>query len=85
MRDQYMRTGQGFILTYSITSRPSFEETNQFREHILRVKDSDKVPMVLVGNKCDEEAKREVPRQEGEKKSETYGVPFFETRYVASR
>jgi len=76
-----MRTGQGFILTYSITSRSSFDETNQFREHILRVKDTDKVPMVLVGNKCDEEAKREVQRQEGEKKAEGYGVPFFETRY----
>ena len=33
MRDQYMRTGQGFILTYAITSRQSFDEINVFRDH----------------------------------------------------
>ncbi len=53
MRDQYIRTGQGFILVYSIASRPSFDEINGIRDQILRVQDKDKVPMVLVGNKCD--------------------------------
>ncbi len=38
-----MRTGQGFILVYAITSRSSFDETASFREQILRVKDKDKV------------------------------------------
>ena len=55
MRDRYMRTGQGFLLVYSITSRQSFEELETFREQILRVKDADKVPMVVVGNKIDME------------------------------
>ena len=53
MRDQYMRTGQGFILVYAITSRSSFDEIVTFKDQILRVKDKDRVPMVLVGNKCD--------------------------------
>jgi GTPase KRas protein len=48
MRDQYMRTGQGFILVYAITSRSSFDEVTSFRDQILRVKDKDKVPMILV-------------------------------------
>merc|ERR1712008_124026 len=39
MRDQYMRTGQGFLCVYSITSKGSFEEIASFREQILRVKD----------------------------------------------
>lgn len=47
MRDQYMRTGQGFVLTYAITSRQSYDEVSQFREQILRVKDADSVPIVL--------------------------------------
>merc|ERR1712072_1429183 len=59
MRDQYMRTGQGFLCTYAITSRSSFDEITSFREQILRVKDEDKVPMVLVGNKCDLEEERQ--------------------------
>lgn len=46
MRDQYMRTGQGFLCVYSITSRSSFDEIASFREQILRVKDKDKVPMI---------------------------------------
>lgn len=38
----------------------SLQELNAFYEQILRVKDADKVPMVLVGNKCDKEAERQV-------------------------
>lgn len=38
-----MRTGQGFMLVYAITSRSSFDEIASFREQILRVKDKDKV------------------------------------------
>lgn len=34
-----MRTGQGFMLVYSITNRASFDEVSSFREQILRVKD----------------------------------------------
>ena len=51
MRDQYMRTGQGFLIVYSVTSPSSFHEVSQFRDQILRVKDADNVPIVIVGNK----------------------------------
>lgn len=53
MREQYMRTGEGFLLVYSIGSRASFEETLLFQQQILRVKDRDHFPMILVGNKAD--------------------------------
>lgn len=43
-----MRTGQGFILVYAITSRSSFDEIAAFKEQINRVKDKDRVPMILV-------------------------------------
>ena len=62
MREQYMRTGEGFLLVYSITSRQSFEEITTFQQQILRVKDKDYFPMVVVGNKCDLESEREVPK-----------------------
>lgn len=92
MRDQYMRTGQGFILVYAITSRfqcpsgiclsacrSSFDEIASFREQILRVKDKDKVPMILVGNKCDLETERQVTTGEGSELAKSFGCPFFES------
>jgi GTPase SAR1 family protein len=55
-----MRTGEGFLLVYSITSRQSFEEMLTFQQQILRVKDKDYFPMIVVGNKADLEGEREV-------------------------
>lgn len=63
MREQYMRTGEGFLLVYSITSRQSFEEIMTFQQQILRVKDRDYFPIIIVGNKCDLDAERQVSRQ----------------------
>lgn len=63
MREQYMRTGEGFLLVYSITSRQSFEEILTFQQQILRVKDRDYFPIIIVGNKCDLDAERQVSRK----------------------
>jgi len=79
MRDQYMRTGQGFLMVYAITSRSSFEELVGFKDQILRVKEADHVPMVVVGNKSDLESERQVSSQEGQDLARNFGSPFFET------
>eukprot|EP01091_Cochliopodium_minus_P016639 TRINITY_DN62_c0_g3_i1.p1 TRINITY_DN62_c0_g3~~TRINITY_DN62_c0_g3_i1.p1 ORF type:complete len:196 (+),score=54.38 TRINITY_DN62_c0_g3_i1:73-660(+) len=79
MRDQYMQGGEGFLIVYAINSRDSFDEVTTFRDQILRVKDADKVPMVVCGNKCDLDNDREVSRTEGEDLTKSFGVPFFET------
>lgn len=51
MREQYMRSGEGFLLVFSVTERSSFEEIYKFHKQILRVKDRDEFPMLMVGNK----------------------------------
>lgn len=79
MRDQYMRTGEGFMCVFAITSRSSFDEITSFREQILRVKDKDKVPMILAGNKCDLESERQVTTAEGQDLAKSFACPFFET------
>ena len=79
MRDQYMRTGEGFLCVYSITSRASFDEIVSFREQILRVKDKDQVPMIIVGNKCDLDSERQVSFAEGKDLAKSFGCPFVET------
>ncbi|KAJ6631040.1 small GTPase superfamily [Mycena sp. CBHHK59/15] len=60
MREQYMRTGEGFLLVYSITSRDSFDEISTYHQQILRVKDQDAFPVIIVANKCDLEYERQV-------------------------
>ncbi|ORY95893.1 ras related protein 1b [Syncephalastrum racemosum] len=80
MRDLYMKSGQGFLLVFSITSMVTLTDLHELREQILRVKDSDNVPMVLVGNKCDLEDERMVSREQGMMLSQEWGDrPFYET------
>ncbi|WPH04558.1 Hypothetical protein R9X50_00745000 [Acrodontium crateriforme] len=79
MREQYMRTGEGFLLVYSITSRQSFEEIVTFQQQILRVKDKDYFPIIVVGNKCDLEGERQVSTEEGQQLARSFGCKFIET------
>jgi len=82
MRDQYMRNGKGFLVVYDVTSRASFEEVANFREQIYRVQDkdySDKVPLVIVGNKCDLSDHRQVTTAEGSELARSYNARFRET------
>ncbi|CAH2085230.1 unnamed protein product [Euphydryas editha] len=79
MRDLYMKNGQGFVLVYSITAQSTFNDLQDLREQILRVKDKDDVPMVLVGNKCDLEAERVVGKQQGANLANHFNCVFMET------
>lgn len=78
MREQYMRSSNGFVLVYSITSRQSFEEIITFQQQILRVKDKDYFPMIVVGNRCDREDERQVSKQEGAALARGFGGRFVE-------
>jgi len=56
MRDLYIRNGEGFLLVYSIDKKQSFDDLQAIRQQIYKVKATDKVPIVIAGNKCDLEA-----------------------------
>ncbi|XP_056884627.1 ras-related protein R-Ras isoform X2 [Takifugu flavidus] len=58
MREQYMRSGEGFLMVFALNDRGSYHEVQKFHTQILRVKDRDEFPMVLVGNKADLEMQR---------------------------
>eukprot|EP01084_Bolivina_argentea_P007726 14507_1 len=56
MQDTWIREGSGFLLVYSITSKHTFEQIDELRDKILRTKDvddSNDIPIVIAGNKCD--------------------------------
>lgn len=73
-----MKTGQGFLLVFSITSPSSLNELAGLREEIIRIKDDENVPMVIVGNKADLEESRAVQRAKGFSISQRWGAPYYE-------
>jgi len=82
LRDQYMRSGDGYVIVYSITSTSSFLEASLFREQLYRVLDkelTETIPIVLCGNKCDLETERQVQTNEAQKIADEWRVLFFET------
>mmetsp|Transcript_19365 Transcript_19365/g.50321 ORF Transcript_19365/g.50321 Transcript_19365/m.50321 type:complete len:198 (-) Transcript_19365:75-668(-) len=80
MREQYMRTGEGFLLVYSIIDRNSFDEIKGFHQQILRVKNADTFPMILVGNKHDlADEKREISEEERVSVGKSLRVKTMET------
>ncbi|KAK0729739.1 ras family-domain-containing protein [Lasiosphaeris hirsuta] len=78
MRDLYMKTGQGFLLVFSITSRTSLEELATLREEIIRIKDDENVPIVIVGNKADLVDQRVVDRARAFSLSQRWQAPYYE-------
>lgn len=57
-----MKSGQGFLLVFSITSLSSLTELYELRDQIVRIKDDVSIPLVIVGNKSDLEEDRAVSR-----------------------
>ena len=68
-----------FLIGYSITSRASFDEAEMLREKVLRAKNYQEIPMVIIATKCDLENDRQVSKEEGIKFAKECGVPFYET------
>ncbi|KAK0718840.1 ras family-domain-containing protein [Apiosordaria backusii] len=79
MRDLFLKSGQGFILVFSIASRSSFDELATLREEILRIKDDDTIPIVMVGNKADLEDQRAVDRARAFSVSRSWNAPYYES------
>jgi len=74
----YYRAAVGAILVYDITRRKTFEALDAWVDD-LKINASSHVVIMLVGNKSDNQDKREVSYEEGKKFAEDHGLLFFET------
>uniref|UniRef100_A0A8B9V800 small monomeric GTPase n=1 Tax=Anas zonorhyncha TaxID=75864 RepID=A0A8B9V800_9AVES len=74
----YFRGAQGFVLVYDITNMDSFQGITSWMKDIHE-KAGDEVDVILLGNKCDKESERVVPKRKGEKLAWEHGIHFFET------
>ena len=80
-----MKSGQGFLLVFSITSLTSLNELHELRDQIVRIKDDPLVPLVIVGNKSDLEEDRAVTRSRAFQVAQSWSSPYYETSARARR
>ncbi|KAJ3284003.1 GTP-binding protein [Borealophlyctis nickersoniae] len=68
----------GYVLVYSVASRQSFEMVRIIRDKILNYTGIDWVPIVVVGNKTDLQAQRQVAFEEGQQLAQEWKCAFVE-------
>ena len=74
----YYKGASGIILIFDVTNINSYENIKKW---IIEIKEeiSDKVSIVLIGNKIDNVNGRKITREQGDKLAGEIGVKFFET------
>ena len=66
LQDQWIREGDAYVIVYSITRKDTFEEARILREKIIRIRDDDQFPLVLVGARAHLEDERSVSKDKGQ-------------------
>ena len=75
----FVKKADGVILIYDIGEKDSFEAVDNWIKSIREI-GKDKLPIILVGNKCDlSDDKRQVSLKEGQDKANEFNIPFYET------
>jgi len=78
LTSNFFGRADGFVLTYDISNRPSFDHVIGWMRDIKTRAPPD-CDIVLCGNKCDLDNDRVVTYDEGKQLADEYGVQFFET------
>ena len=78
MIDEWIKSADGFLLVFAINDKETFEAINA---KVIRIKKNNKsnLPIILVGNKCDLESKREVDKQVALDYAKSIGAKYYET------
>ena len=74
----YYKNSVCALVVYDISSKESFNNVSSWVED-CKNQSPKTIFMVLVGNKCDLDDKRQVTTEEGQELAEKYGMLFFET------
>ena len=75
----FIKKADGVILIYDISDIESFEAVENWIKSIREI-GKEKLPIILVGNKCDlSDDKRMISLKEGQDKADEFNIPFYET------
>ncbi|KAM4688876.1 GTP-binding protein GEM [Discoglossus pictus] len=77
--DHCMQVGDAYLIVYSITDKASFEKASELRIQLRRARQTEDIPIILVGNKSDLVRCREVSVSEGRACAVVFDCKFIET------
>ena len=78
MLEEWISNAYGFILVFAINDNDSFVNIKNLYNKI-KSNSMDKIPIVLVGNKCDLEEERIVKKQDAQDYAKLIGAHYYET------
>lgn len=74
---QFFRKADGVVVMYDLTARQSFLDVRQWLSSVEEAV-GDRIPILLLANKIDNEKEREVPRGLGEQLAKEHDLIFYE-------
>ena len=74
----YFRRVHGIFLVFDVTDRVSFEHIPRWLEIAQKFCTEENPPIILIGNKIDQVAKRQVSSEEGHSIASRHGLTFVE-------
>ncbi|KAM9072171.1 EF-hand calcium-binding domain-containing protein 4B isoform 1-T7 [Megaptera novaeangliae] len=74
---QFFRKADGVVVMYDLTARQSFVAVRPWLSSVEEAV-GDRIPVLLLGNKVDNEKEREVPRGLGEQLAKKHNLIFYE-------
>ena len=79
LRDSWIRESEAFLLIYSVTDRNSLEYLEGILQQIERTCEGRQhVPIILAGNKCDLDDRRQVTTLEGQQWAKDHSILYAE-------
>ena len=79
----YYKGAKGALLVYDITRRNTFNNIDNWLKELVSI-NSERISIVLIGNKSDLTLLRKVSKNEAQLKADKYGIKFYETSALDS-
>ncbi|EAY06280.1 Ras family protein [Trichomonas vaginalis G3] len=79
IRETYMRSGNGFLVVFSLIDSHSFDMVNGYIKDIRLTNGREDIPIVCCGNKCDLGDQRQISPEEVEEYFRSVKCCYFET------
>lgn len=79
MRPGWFKEREAFVMVYAIDSTISFEALKAFYEQLVTFRQNPNVPIIVVGNKADNEQNRQIKKEDGMKYAASIKADFIES------